>query len=453
MRWVAPIGSAAELQASASAFADERERGVAFTDNSTTGGDLALRAVGRGSWGWTLLGFGQLREFRSGFAAVDSARVTVRQTSLQHHVPARGLGWSAEVRPPMTHNIALRFGGDGRNNRGRSEEFTNYVAGAPTRERTSGGSSDTLGVFGEASGTAPAFRWSAGGRVDRWQINSGSLRERLLSTNALLLDQTFPSRKGTQPTGRIAAGLAVGQVDLRTAAYAAWRLPTLNELFRPFRVGSDAVAANPLLKPERLRGMEAGLDWRFEGVKASATAFLNRLLDPVVNSTVAIGPGVFPQVGFVATGGVFRERRNAGTLRVRGVEAQVEAQRGPWLAATSASWNDARLTAGELSGRRPAQTPALTATASLGWQKAEREMRLVLRHSSAQFEDDANRIRLPAATTLDAFAAWPVARGMSLTLRAENLLDEQVVAARSSDGLTERATPRSLRLGLRFGAR
>ena len=38
-------------------------------------------------------------------------------------------------------------------------------------------------------------------------------------------------------------------------------MPTLNELFRPFRAGADATAANPDLDPERLAGAEAGLDY------------------------------------------------------------------------------------------------------------------------------------------------------------------------------------------------
>ena len=34
-------------------------------------------------------------------------------------------------------------------------------------------------------------------------------------------------------------------------------MPTLNELFRPFRAGTDAVAANSALEPERLRAVVA----------------------------------------------------------------------------------------------------------------------------------------------------------------------------------------------------
>ena len=50
-------------------------------------------------------------------------------------------------------------------------------------------------------------------------------------------------------------------MSLRSAAYLGWRMPTLNELFRPFRAGADATAANPSLDPERLAGAEAGVDY------------------------------------------------------------------------------------------------------------------------------------------------------------------------------------------------
>ena len=70
-----------------------------------------------------------------------------------------------------------------------------------------------------------------------------------------------------------------------------------------------------------------------------------------------------------------------------------------------------------------------------------------------QFEDDLNQARLPPATTLDAFGAWPLARGLQLIARGENLLDELVVAGIGNDGSVERATPRTLWIGLRYGGR
>ncbi|WP_333980852.1 TonB-dependent receptor [Sphingomonas aerolata] len=73
-------------------------------------------------------------------------------------------------------------------------------------------------------------------------------------------DLRYADREGTETTGR--AGIAYRPVDavtLRVAGYRGWRLPTLNELYRPFRVGNDTTAANALLSPERLTGVEGGV--------------------------------------------------------------------------------------------------------------------------------------------------------------------------------------------------
>jgi vitamin B12 transporter len=88
-------------------------------------------------------------------------------------------------------------------------------------------------------------------------------------------------------------------------------------------------------------------------------------------------------------------------------------------------------------------------TAGLGWDQAGRSVSLVLSHVGSQFEEDLNQSLLPSATTLDAFGAWPLTSGLQLVLRAENLFDERVVAGIDGDTI-ERATPRTLWLGLRF---
>jgi vitamin B12 transporter len=57
---------------------------------------------------------------------------------------------------------------------------------------------------------------------------------------------------------------------------------------------------------------------------------------------------------------------------------------------------------------------------------------------------------LKAATTLDASAAWPLSRRVQVTARVENLTDALVMAAYNGDGSIERATPRTLWIGLRL---
>ena len=69
---------------------------------------------------------------------------------------------------------------------------------------------------------------------------------------------------------------------------------------------------------------------------------------------------------------------------------------------------------------------------------------------SAQFEDDLGAQHIPDALTLDVSATLPVTRTLALEARGENLTDEEVVAGISGAGIIERATPRTLWLGLRW---
>jgi hypothetical protein len=72
-----------------------------------------------------------------------------------------------------------------------------------------------------------------------------------------------------------------------------------------------------------------------------------------------------------------------------------------------------------------------------------------LRHTGAQFEDDLSIDRLPAATTLDAWANLPLSRRVSLILRAENLTDTAVIT-RNVAGSIDLGTARTLWAGLRI---
>jgi outer membrane receptor protein involved in Fe transport len=296
---------------------------------------------------------------------------------------------------------------------------------------------------------------SGGARLDHWQVSGGHLLERLIATGAVLRDETDPERSGWLPTARggVLAPLG-GGASLRAAAYLGWRMPTLNELFRPFRAGLDATAANPALDPERLVGAEAGVDYGRGPVRLSLTGFVNRLNDAIANVTLGTGPGTFPEVGFVAAGGAFRRRENVDAVKVQGIEAGAEWTHGPWALRAGVSWNHARMEgsgpAAPLNGLRPAQTPSFAGMLSASWEQGGKGAQLVLRRVGDQYEDDLNTRVLKAATTLDAFASWPLGRRLQLIARAENLTDAVVMAGIGGDGSIERATPRTLWIGLRL---
>jgi outer membrane receptor protein involved in Fe transport len=298
---------------------------------------------------------------------------------------------------------------------------------------------------------------SGGARLDHWQIADGKLLEWVIATGAPLREDRFGDRSGWPPTARAGAVFdAGGGFSLRSAAYLGWRMPTLNELFRPFRAGADATAANPLLDPERLRGAEIGVRYGKSGVTLSATAFADRLSDAIANVTLGQGPGVFPGAGFVGTGGNYRQRQNLEAILVRGVEATAEVRHGELTANLGASFTDAEVEgrgpAAELDELRPAQTPRNSLSGGLSWERGRKVASIVVRHVGAQFEDDLNDDKLKAATTLDAFLAWPLTRELQFVARGENLFNAIVEAGIGNDGSVERATPRTLWVGLRFNS-
>ena len=450
-RAVVPIGDT-ELQASISGFTDRRDRGLAFTDNGSDGADASVRLVNDGRWQWEALAYLQVRSFMSQASSVDAARATSTQTLDQFNIPSTGIGARFELRPPVGENIELRIGGDARRVSGTTREFFTFVAGAPTRGRIAGGESDTIGAFAETSATFGALTLTGGGRIDFYTIRNGRLLENTLGTGTVLREDRFATRRGNEPTARVGIAYALtSTLNLRSAAYLGWRLPTLNELYRPFRIGADATGANAALKTERVRGVEAGIGWQpIEGAKLSATLFTNRLEDAIANVTIARGPGTFPGVGFVSGAGVFRQRQNLDAIRSNGVEFDASVTAGDWRAQESYAYTDAVVRssgiAAGLNGLRPAQVARHNASATLGWKG----LSLTTRYVGPQFEDDQNLRRLRSAVTLDATLSLPLTRGLALSLRAENVTNTRIEAGVSATGVIERASPRTLWIGLRW---
>ncbi len=451
-----PLGAETSLLVDALGFDDRRVRGLPGNHSVVQGVDTSLRLLGTGRWQWQALAYLQAQTFANALVTTDATRSVVTPSLDQFNTPATGVGGKVEVRPPLGRRLEVRFGLDIRDDSGRTEERSRYLAGSYTRLRTGGGDNRVAGGYAEISAQAlPALTFTAGARLDRWRIGNGFLHE--IATPALTptIDERPAARSGWQPTGR--AGLALAAADgvtLRAAAYSSYRLPTLNELYRPFRVGADAVASNSALGLEHLTGAEAGVDFRHGPASLQFTAFANRLGGAIGNVTEGSGPGVFPEVGFVAAGGAYRVRRNLDAVVARGVEATAHLATGEWRLDASYAYTHARVRASgagaALDGLPPALTPEQAASATLGWiPRAQALVALTARYSGPQNEDDLGTRRLAGAATLAAVFEWPVAPGLVGTFRAENITDTLVEAGVSAAGVIDRGTPRTLTVGFR----
>jgi outer membrane receptor protein involved in Fe transport len=457
IRAVLPVGDATELQVAGRAFDDDRVRGLELVGSQSRGADASVRLIHRGDWGVEALAYVQTREFGARFASVAANRAAATPSLDQYSTPATGLGGKLALRPPVASAHDLEIGIDARHGNGTSHERFRYQVNRFTRLREAGGATATLGAYIEDSWKiADSITLTAGARADHWRISAGRLFEFDSDTGAATLNIATPARDGWRGTARGGAlWRPLPGLGLRGAAYSGFRLPTPNELYRPFRVGADATAANPALGLERARGVEAGFDWQpLPTARLSVTGYANELQGAIANVTLGRGPGTFPQVGFVAAGGAFRQRLNLDAVTVKGIEADASVQIGGWQASASLAWADPRVKASGLAagldGLRPAASPQISASATFGWTSERLCGSLTVRHFGAQFDDDQNLRRIAAATTLDASARLALWRGLSVEARAENIGDAQVVSGVSADGLIDRAQPRTLWLGLRW---
>jgi outer membrane cobalamin receptor len=438
------------LTVTARLYAEDRGNGTPLQRNSSEETFLAATLAGTApdAPAWTATLYVQDQSFTSFFTAIDATRTTETPASDQYDVPATAAGASFTTTWGTPDDDAITtLGLDTRAVRGETRESFFFVAPDFTRDRRVGGEQFFTGLFARHDrAVTSTLRASAGARVDYWQSTDGFRRERDTITNTALLDQSFPDQDGVEFSPNL--GLvwqATPDIRARASAYQAFRVPTLNEYHRPFRVGPVATQANPALAPETLAGFETGLDLGRPAAPlgASLTAFVNELSDAVTNVTIA------PNL---------RERRNLDRVRVQGLEAALHARPHATLELTAAHlFTDARVTdpgpaaPATLDGNRLAQVPRHTVTTTLDW-RVPLDVRLTarVRWFSAQFEDDENTLRLASAATVDLGLSRRFNRNWELFVAIENLFDAEVETARTSTGVVSIAPPRWSRAGLRY---
>ena len=435
---VAPLSETVEIQVRALAFRDERTLRFDGADSRSEGQDAILRLVGRGDWQFDAVAYAQARNFSN--VVVSSTRF-VRVLD-QRNTPSTGRGGKFELRPPVGGDHTLRLGIDYRRAEGElQEEAYSAFTGNLTERRRAGGSNTNLGLFVEDDWRAGALTLTGGMRADRTSIADGFYRA-VNSSGAIAKETIAADRAGWALSWRVGAAFDASDVlRLRGAAYTGLRLPTLNELYRPFVVFPVVTEANAELRNERLEGFEAGLDFspsdRFE---FSMTAFENRVENAIANVTLTP---------------ILRQRQNLPAIEARGIEASAKAALGSVKLDGSIVYIDASIQgrgpSADVDRNRPPQTPRWAASTTFAWAPAVGwEFAGALRHVGTQFEDEQESDRLTAATTLGFFARVTMREKLQLVLRGENLTGTRIVT-RNSAGSIDVGTPRTFWAGLRYG--
>lgn len=360
-------------------LAESRQNGTALTNNSTSLGTIASNY----SHQWSkdqisVLGYYTSEQYHSTFSAVFNNRNSER-LSYHQTVPSSGEGGAAY----WTHTESrwkLIGGADGQRVEGTSTDQL-----FPTVHRVGGGAQVEHGEFIQGD-----VRWGPA------QLFAGTRYE---------LSRVNPS-----------AGFVIGHGSIRArgSVYRSFRSPTLNELYREFRVGNADTLANPNLRPETLFGSELGVDYIGEATHASITIYRNAMDNLITNVTLSTSPT-----------SIIRQRQNAASALSRGVEATV-----------SRNWRDFR---GELSymyvdsqmpnGLWLAQVPRHQGSAEVLYQHKRTLASIGVRSYSYQFDDDLNQFRLPGFATVELAVDQRLTRNLTARVAVDNLLDREYFVA------------------------
>ncbi len=423
-------------------YDEDRKNGTPLQVNDTQIGLVALGLDGgrAASGRWALRFWGETQDYSQTFTAVAADR-TREDLTREQKVPADALGFSAQWSRPLGSSQRLLVGAEARRVSGTTEEVA-FTRGVATTSVEAGGRDTGVAVFLQDLWQAhPRLLVSGTLRVDTWLLDEGRSVTTPLATGAAAVT-AFDERSETAVSPRLGLVLrASPALSLTGSAYGGFRAPTLNELYRSFRVGDTLTLANAELEPERLWGGEAGVLATRGRHTFRLTAFSAEVRGAVANVTLSTTPAL-----------ITRQRQNVGRTRSRGFEAEADLRFSDKLVTTAGyAFTDAVVRSfpadPTLEGKRVPQVPRHQATLQARYEGRLR-LGVQLRLTSAAWEDDRNELELDSAGQLDLFAGYAVTRSVLLFAAAENVTDAEIVVARTP--VPSVAAPRQLRVGLRL---
>jgi outer membrane receptor protein involved in Fe transport len=378
--------------------------------------------------------FTDFETFQSSFIAVpDLVNRNIGRTTLRQRSPSDSVGWIAQWSKALSTRYLLSAGWDGRWVDGASEErgYDAVTGTTVTLFRDAGGTQMLNGVYvqGQIWPTSKmALTLSA--RGDKWRnYNARNLETNTLTGQPTPASTLLPEREDTAFSPRAALLYHItDKVTTWASVASGFRAPTLNELYRQFRVGAVQTLANDQLGPERLTGYEFGLNLApARKVTVRTTWFDNRIKDPVANVTR-------PDLGVNV-----RKRQNLGRTHVYGAQADVEYRMTTeWGVSAGYMFNHARVTefsaSPDVVGRYLPQVPIHRGSISLTYSNP----RIVSASITGlfygrQFEDDLNVLAVPGKSsaglpsygTAEIMVSRAISRYGDLFFGVQNLFNEE----------------------------
>lgn len=407
-------------------FGESRRNGTPVQINSTriTALDSGVDWSSPSRSDFSLRLFGSSEHFNQNFSAIALDRNSESLTNRQSN-PSQQLGVVLQWRKSIKSRQSLSAGFEARDVRGHSAETT-FSASRPTALVDAGGEQVTLAAFVQDSIRAGHWLFSLASRLDHWSDNRGFSNRTPVSGTATAV--SFPEKAEAAFSPKVSV---LRQFDhnlsLSFSVYKGFRAPTLNELYRNFRVGNVVTNANALLRAERLSGAEAGMNWQTfsERLTLRGNFFWNVINDPVANVTISTTPAL-----------ITRQRQNLGALRAGGLQldANLRVARH-WQLTSGYLLTDSKVIRFpanlSLQGLRIPQIPRQQLNFQVDYSAAKWTVGIQGRFIGRQFDDDLNTLPLKGFFAADAVISRTVSPKVKLFVAVQNLTGTRYEVSRT----------------------
>jgi outer membrane receptor protein involved in Fe transport len=428
------------LFTSGSLFSEQRNNGTLLQVNSTHLGQFATGLdFNHEKTAISARFYGTGQKLHQSFSSISPDRSSETLVRWQT-VPSAELGFLAQGSRTFSQ-FQVTAGAEGRFIHGETDE-TAFVRDLATTLSLAGGTDRNLGAFAELSASPfRRMRASLGVRLDEWSTDNSFSR-----TLAVTGAPPFISPVGNH--SEWATSPRVGLVyqmpasfEAIASVYGGFRAPTLNELYRSFRLGNVVTAANAQLRAERLHGGEAGVRYVRTRYMLTAVFFRERVDDPVANVTQSVTPAL-----------IVRQRENAGALDATGADINGVLQLKRIQLRTGYEYVHSTVTSFSadptLVGKLVPQTPAHVVTETLIYLAPHGfTLEAVARASSSQFDDDQNQLSLAPYSSFGISVAKHL-RNAEVFGAVSNLFDSRIETAATP--VISVSPGRILRGGVRF---
>jgi outer membrane receptor protein involved in Fe transport len=415
-------------------YNEDRNNGTVVQVNNTEWSQFSVDAGGLVGGGvLELHGVGSSQDYYQTFSAVAAGRATERLT-FEQTIDTSHRALNGQWTKPI-QKLTMIVGADYRHTESSQDELRYaLVSGVNTASGPfrSGGVERVAAGYARANvAVTDALTVEVGARADSWKSEPE--------------DPTQPTKDVTYVSPRAAFSARVGRMQLQASTYYANRTPSLNELHRRFAVGNQITNANPLLEPEKLKGVEGGVLTQFANASFRATVFLNNLEGAIANVTLSQTPTQ-----------IVRQRQNSDEIRATGLELEVDSRFTSTLSAsgqivfTSSHFRGSVATPALRDNFVP-QVPKVQGGVAITWA----DPRIVtaatqIRFSGEQFDDDLNTptFVLGSYAVWDATVSRAIVRGVNAFVAIENITDKEYDTARTP--LRSVGWPRTVRFGARL---